>query len=209
MHPRFTKSLRSMLLAGAALSMVAMPVVGAANVDFFAALSPVPHAATADSGSNASGQASIEYVRGTTYLVTVNATGLSPNLPHLAHIHGVVKAQNECPSASAAGSDGLIDTLDGLPSYGPILVTFATTGDTSAAAGLNIGTAPVSDANGNLFFQREIKIKGNVAANLDNLHVVIHGEDLNDNGTYDGQASTLAPGVPLEAELPVACGTID
>ena len=198
-----------MLVAGAALTMLAMPVVGAANVNFFAALSPVPHSATADSGSNASGQASIEYVRGTTYLVTVNATGLSPNLPHLAHIHGIVKAQNECPPASAAGSDGLIDTLDGLPSYGPILVTFATSGDTSAAAGLNIGTAPVSDPNGNLFYQREIKIKGDVAANLDNLHVVIHGEDLNDNGMYDGQASTLAPGVPLEAELPVACGTIN
>jgi len=209
MHPRFKKSFGSMLVAGAALTTLAMPVVGAANVDFFAALSAVPHSAIADSGSNASGQASIEYVRGTTYLVTVNATGLSPNLPHLAHIHGVVKAQNECPPASAAGSDGLIDTLDGLPSYGPILVTFATSGDTSAAAGLNIGTAPVSDANGNLFFQREIKIKGDVAANLDNLHVVIHGEDLNDNGMYDGQASTLAPGVPLEAELPVACGTID
>ena len=208
MHPRF-KKLGSMLVAGVALTMLAMPVVGAANVDFFAGLSPVPHSATADSGSNASGQASIEYVRGTTYLVTVNATGLSPNLPHLAHIHGVVQAQNECPPASAAGNDGLIDTLDGLPSYGPILVTFATSGDTSAAAGLNIGTAPVADANGNLFFQREIKIKGNVAANLDDLHVVIHGEDLNDNGTYDGQASTLAPGVPLEAELPVACGTID
>lgn len=208
MHPRLTKPFRSILIAGAALAMLAMPVVGAANVDFFAGLSPVPHDPTADSGSNVSGQASIEYVRGTTYLVTVNATGLSPNLPHLAHIHGVVTAQNECPPASAAGSDGLIDTLDGLPSYGPILVTFATSGDTSAAAGLNIGTAPVADANGNLFFQREIKIKGNVAANLDDLHVVIHGEDLNDNGTYDGQASTLAPGVPLEAELPVACGTI-
>lgn len=208
MHPRF-KKLGSMLVAGGAVTMLAMPVVGAANVDFFAGLSPVPHSAVADSGSNASGQASIEYVRGTTYLVTVNATGLSPNLPHLAHIHGVVQAQNECPPASAGGSDGLIDTLDGLPSYGPILVTFATSGDTSAAAGLNIGTAPVADANGNLFFQREIKIKGNVAANLDDLHVVIHGEDLNENGMYDGQASTLAPGVPLEAELPVACGTID
>ena len=209
MHPHFTKSLRSMLIAGAALAMLAMPVVGAARVDFFAGLSPVPHSPAADSGSNVSGQASIEYVRGTTYLVTVNATGLSPNLPHLAHIHGVVKAQNECPPASAAGSDGLIDTLDGLPAYGPILVTFATSGDTSAGAALNLGTAPVADANGNLFFQREIKIKGNVAANLGDLHVVIHGEDLDDNGMYDGQASTLAPGVPLEAELPVACGTID
>lgn len=209
MHSRLKRSFGSMLVAGAALTMLAIPVLGAARVDFFAALSPVPHSAMADSGSNASGHASIDYLRGTTYLVTVNASGLSPNLPHLAHIHGIVKAQNECPSASAAGSDGLIDTLDGLPSYGPILVTFATSGDTSAAAGLSIGTAPVSDADGNLFFQREITLKGNVAANLDDLHVVIHGEDLNDNGTYDGQASTLAPGVPLEAELPVACGTID
>ena len=208
-HSRIKKSVGSTLVVGAALTMLAMPVLGAANIDFFAGLAPVPHAATADSGSNASGQASIEYVRGTTYLVTVNASGLSPNLPHLAHIHGVVKAQNECPGPQAAGSDGLIDTLDGLPSYGPILVTFATSGDTSAAAGLNIGTAPVSDANGNLFFQREITLKGNVAANLSDLHVVIHGEDLNDNGMYDGQPSTLAPGVALEAELPVACGTID
>jgi hypothetical protein len=206
---RFKKRVGSTLLAGAALAMIAMPALGAARIDFFAALNPVPHAATADSGSNASGQASIEYVRGTTYRVTVNATGLSPNLPHLAHIHGVVQAQNECPGPEAAGPDGLIDTLDGAPSYGPIQVTFATSGDTSAAAGLNTGTAPVSDANGNLFYQREIKLHGSIAANLSDLHIVIHGEDLNDNGTYDGQASTLGMGVPLEAELPVACGTID
>lgn len=198
-----------MLIVAAALTLFAMPAIGAARIDYFAGLAPVPHAPTADSGSNVTGQAVIQYVRGTTYRVTVNATGLSPNLPHLAHIHGVVKAQNECPGPDAAGSDGLIDTLDGLPAYGPILVTFATSGDTSAAAGLNIGTAPVADANGNLSFQREITLKGNVAANLSDLHVVIHGEDLNDNGSYDGQASTLAPGVPLEAELPVACGTID
>lgn len=205
----FKKRVGSTLLAGTALAMLAMPALGAAGIDFFAGLDSVPHAATADSGSNASGQASIEYVRGTTYRVTVDATGLSPNLPHLAHVHGMVKAQNECPGPEAAGPDGLIDTLDGAPSYGPILVTFATSGDTSAASGLNIGTAPVSDANGNLSYEREITLKGNVAASLSDLHIVIHGEDLNDNGTYDGQASTLGMGVPLEAELPVACGTID
>lgn len=209
MGSRFKKSVATLVVAAAAVAIMAMPVLGAARVDFFAALAPVPHDASADSGSNVTGNASIEYVRGTTYRVTVTASGLSPNLPHLAHIHGVVKAQNECPNASAAGTDGLIDTLDGLPAYGPILVTFSTSGDTSAGAGLSLGTAPVADANGNLFYQRDITIKGNVAANLDNLHVVIHGEDLSDNGMYDGQESTLAPGVPLEAELPVACGTID
>jgi len=209
MHFRIKRSIATFVVVAAAVSLIAMPALGAARMDFFAALSPVPHAQTADSGSNVTGTASIEYVRGTTYLVTVTAGGLSPNLPHLAHIHGVVKAQNECPDASAAGADGLIDTLDGLPSYGPIQVTFSTSGDTSAAAGLSLGTAPVADANGNLFYQREIKIAGKFAANLEDLHVVIHGEDLSDNGMYDGQESTLAPGVPLEAELPVACGTID
>jgi len=142
--------------------------------------------------------------------VTVNATGLTPGLPHLAHIHGVLKAQNECPGADAARDDGLIDTLDGLPAYGPIMVTFSTEGDTSAAAGFNLETAPVADGDGNLFFyQREIKLKGNVAANLSDLHIVIHGEDLDNSGAYDGAESTLGMGIPLEAELPVACGTID
>jgi hypothetical protein len=37
--------------------------------------------------------------------------------------------------------------------------------------------------------------------------VVIHGEDLNNNGVYDGPTTGL--GVPLEAELPVACGELD
>ena len=159
---------------------MALPALGAARIDYFADLIPVPHNSAVDSGSNVTGSASIEYVRGTTYRVTVTASGLSPNLPHLTHIHGVVQAQNECPDASAAGPDVLIDTRDGLRAYGPILVTFSTSGDTSAGAGLSIGTAPVADGSGNLSCQREIKIKGNVAANLKNLHVVIHGEDLND-----------------------------
>lgn len=209
MHTRLKKSFGTALMVGAALTLLAMPALGAARNDFSAALAPVPHDPAADNGSNASGGATIEYVRGTTYLVTVNATGLTPNFPHLAHIHGVVKAQNECPGPEAAGNDGLIDTLDGLPAYGPIMVTFSTEGDTSAAAGFNLGTAPVADEDGNLFYQREIKIKGNVAANLENLHIVIHGEDLDNSGEYDGQESTLGMGIPLEAELPVACGTID
>lgn len=209
MRFRPKNSIGTTLVAAAALTLLAMPVLGAARIDFGAALPPVPHDPVADGGSNASGTATIEYVRGTTYLVTLNATGLSPNLPHLAHIHGVVQAQNECPGPDAAGTDGLIDTLDGLPAYGPVMVTFSTEGDTSAAAGFNLGTAPVSDANGNLFYQREIKIKGDVAANLSDLHIVVHGEDLNDSGTYDGQESTLGMGIPLEAELPVACGAID
>jgi hypothetical protein len=38
------------------------------------------------------------------------------------------------------------------------------------------------------------------------MHVVIHGEDLDNNGAYGGRITAL--GAPLEAELPVACGEI-
>jgi hypothetical protein len=38
------------------------------------------------------------------------------------------------------------------------------------------------------------------------MHVVIHGEDLDNNGSYGGRTTAL--GAPLEAELPVACGEI-
>ena len=54
-----------------------------------------------------------------------------------------------------------------------------------------------------------------VADNLGRLHIVVHGADLNGNGVYDfgpgtSTLSSLAGApVPLEAELPVACGTID
>jgi len=209
MHSKLKKSIGTTLVAAAALMIIAMPVLGAALTDFSASLAPVPHDHKADNGSKVKGDASLELISGTTYLITVNAKGLSPNLRHLAHIHGVLTAQNECPGPEAAGVDGLIDTVDGLPAYGPVVVTFSTSGDTSAAVAFNLGTAPVSDDKGRLFYQREITIPADVAANLSNLHIVIHGEDLNDSGSYDGTVSSLGMGIPLEAELPVACGTIN
>jgi hypothetical protein len=45
------------------------------------------------------------------------------------------------------------------------------------------------------------------------MHIVVHGNDLNGNGAYDGPSSSLSAligaQVPLEAELPVACGPIN
>jgi hypothetical protein len=60
MHSRFKKTLGTMLVVGAALALLAMPTFGAALIDYSAALTPVPHDPTADSGSNVSGQATLE-----------------------------------------------------------------------------------------------------------------------------------------------------
>lgn len=185
-------------------------------------LEPVPHHPSADSGSNVSGRATLVQ-RGEELRAVLFARGLSPNLPHVAHIHGRIDAVNECPSLAAdTNDDGLIDTLEGLPAYGPIDVSFTTSGGTSGAFAdaLALDRAPVANRAGILTYQREFALpdvpvdSATLADSLDDLHIVIHGEDLNDNGKYDGALSpvlSMAAGgdVPLEAELPVACGTLD
>ena len=66
---------------------------------------------------------------------------------------------------------------------------------------------PVARKNGLLKYKRTFEIPSNIAQHLDELHIRIHGEDLNGDGAYGGRATAF--GAPLEAELPVACGTID
>lgn len=183
---------------------------------FRADLQPVPHNPAADSGSNVSGQAFL-LLRGDELRTVLIARGLSPELPHAIHIHGTPKALNECPSLGAdKNGDGLIDTLEGLPDYGPIDVSLTTNGGTSGefVDALALDRFPVANRAGVLTYNREFTIPTEFADALGQLHIVVHGEDLNDNGQYDfdtGTSSLSGPvgaDVPLEAELPVACGTI-
>ncbi len=196
-----------MFVVGAALSLMAIPATAARPTNFISSQSPVPHLESADGGSSVTGRAALRLLK-TNVQVKLTARGLSPNLPHLAHIHGDVQAQNECPGIDAdTDGNGLIDTLEGAPAYGPVLVTFSTEGTTSPSVGFDPTVAPVADASGNLVYERSIKVSEAIRSNLGNLHIVIHGLDLNGNGVYDGPISSA--GVKLELELPVACGTID
>ena len=197
----------ALLVLGASLAVAAGPVVAASGT-FIANTTPVPHTATG-SGLNVRGTATLE-LQSKKLTAHITASGLSPKLPHLMHIHGVIGAQNDCPDISAdVNGDGFIDTADGLPDYGPVIVTFSTTGDTSAAAAFNLEVAVVADGSGNIDYTRTFTIPKAVAQDISNLHVVIHGADLNNNGKYDGVVSSLGMGIPLEAELPVSCGTIN
>ena len=203
-----TKRIAGALVVLAASFAVAAGPVLAASGRFIANTTPVPHTASG-SGLNVTGTATLE-VRGKTLTADITASGLSPNLPHLMHIHGVIGAQNDCPNSSAdENGDGFIDTVDGLPDYGPVLVTFSTSGDTSAAAAFNLEAAVVADSSGQIDYTRTFRIPKDVAKDISNLHVVIHGADLDNSGAYDGAMSSLGMGIPLEAELPVSCGTIN
>ncbi len=207
-----TKALLITLAAGAALlPAFANPAIGAVPTigNFRADLAPVAHDPSADAGSEVRGNAHV-ITRDGQARVVVAARGLSPQLPHVMHIHGDLQAHNECPGPEAQDDlvdDGLIETVEGLDDYGPIDVTFSTRGDTSPASALALDRAPVANRAGVLVYSRNIPIPTDVRDNLDNLHIVIHGADLDGNGQYGGRTTAL--GAPLEAELPVACGELD
>ena len=176
-----------------------------------AALKPVPHDPAADRGSNVTGNVKLWLTGDQTLKVRVKARGLSPSLPHAMHIHGKEAAGEiaRCPGSERRDDlvdDGLIETVEGLPDYGGILVSFTTRGDTSPASGLALDRMPVAKENGLLKFKRTFDIPARYADRLDELHVVVHGADLNGDSMYGGRTTAL--GAPLEAELPVACGEI-
>jgi hypothetical protein len=194
------------MLATAALAASTKSSTHAAtdNMRYGATLAPIPHDPTADHGSNVTGTARLK-VDGTKVHVNIHVRGLTPNLPHAMHIHGILGDPNVCPPASADTSgDGLISLEEGAPFYGPVDTSFTTSGDTSAASALALERFPVADADGNLNYNRTFTIPQDVLDSLGSLHLVIHGLALDGNadgpvGGYD----TL-----FEAVLPVACGTI-
>jgi hypothetical protein len=208
---------KSSLAAGALLvsGAVALPLVAMAGpTGFDATMRPVPHRAAADGGSQVRGEVDI-FRDGNFVDVHVVATGLSPNLVHAMHIHGV--GDSECPDKGDRNdrkADGLIDTTEGLPDYGPIRVSLTTEGDATPASGLAVTRFMVADENGRINYDRSFRIGDNfplrIARNLAQMQVVIHGIDTNDNAAYDFSKgkSELDPSLPQEATVPASCGTI-
>ncbi len=196
---------RNMVLGLALLSAPALLLLPAtagaeAGASYTADLQPVPHDPAKDLGSNVTGAAELSRVGGTLHVV-VDATGLTPNLPHLMHIHGELKAKNECPPSSAdTDGDGLVSIGEGLPFYGPVNVSLTTSGDTSAASGAELSRMVVADANGEIHYDRTFRIPLNVAAKLGKLAIVLHG--------LDGLDATAGYSSAMEITLPVACGPI-
>ncbi len=177
---------------------------GVNNKKFEAELNPL-------NGSGASGHADLTKGHGM-LKVNIHTEGMAPELPHAQHIHGIARAISECPTlANDQNNDGLINTKEGEPSYGPIKVSFTTRGDTSPASGLAVSRFPVANADGDLSYSRKFDAGRKLRRNLGDFAIVQHGVDLNGNGEYDFSAgpSELDPSLPQEATIPANCGVIN
>ncbi|GAA2042192.1 hypothetical protein GCM10009819_30650 [Agromyces tropicus] len=168
-------------------------------------------------GSGASGTTRVKALPNGKIQVTVEAWGLSPNLPHAMHLHGVPGDQADlgCPGPAAAGDDGVVSVVDGIPFYGSILTSLTWTGDTSPSSALALDRFAMSDADGYLYYQRTFTdIPGYTDAGT--VQVVVHGIDFDGDGAYafnaddpfSSRPSSLGAGIPLEATVPVLCGGI-
>jgi hypothetical protein len=181
--------------------------------------------------SGASGKA-IAVVRGETIrAIGIRARGLTPDAPHAQHIHYGEQAMNECPTlALDENGDGRLNTVEGVPAYGPVVVSLNTSGDTTPASFLDVSRFPVSKDGSYSYLRTNIRFTdvagtgypgaeglGTAAQIAEAIRdgegvVVIHGNDYDGNGTYNLSdpegASELDPTLPAEATDPVACGVL-
>lgn len=211
------KRMLTIALAAPVAVMLSAGVAAAGDPAHYAArLKPVPHDHEADGGSRVSGNVQMR-LDGRRLTVHLRATGLTPDEAHAMHIHGNLEAKNECPGIDAdlntgdpvdpgsfiAGKpDGLISLSEGAPDYGPVQVSLTKTGDTSADSALTLERFVKADGKGRLDYERTFAIPGDVARDLSDLHVVVHGTDLPGDADHSSLSSLF------EATLPVACGEI-
>ncbi len=201
----------------AGVSVCAM-TASAATMDYRAILTDL-------NGIGASGQVDLRLdTDAQTLAVRVRASGLAPDMTHIQHIHGVTGGDSKSPPPAAdTDGDGFIELLEGVPFYGPIILSLT---DDTVPGLAGFPTAP----GGEIDFSYTYDLIGSPAFNagfgiadllpLQNREIVIHGA-FTDFGREDNVGEGLGGGIlndpdggPLaamrnyNAALPVLSGEI-
>ncbi|MGP4004456.1 hypothetical protein [Streptomyces sp. 8N706] len=162
--------------------------------------------------SGASGTVMLS-TEGNQLTVKVESEGLTPGQPHAQHLHGSTDGHDfHCPDASDdTDGDGILNNTEATVDYGDINISLTTEGDTSPDSGLAVERMPTADAQGKLSYERTITVSQDVVEKIQDLHVVQHGIDPNNNKKYDFEGagkSELDPKLPQEATAPTNCGVV-
>jgi Cu/Zn superoxide dismutase len=184
-------------------SAIALPLAAAAVAAPASAGSPRVGQFSADlTRVNSDGTGHVDLTeRGTQLQVHLTVNGVDGGI-HLAHIHGIKQAMNECPSLAAdVDGNGLIDFAEGLPSYGPVQVT------------LSNGT---NDRGTTLDWTRQfthLDTGDGIASlgSLDQYAIVVHGVDLDGDGLAtnpDADHNGATDPAGNEVSMPALCGVI-
>lgn len=190
---------------------------GAAHVNYFVAkLSPL-------SGSGVSGVASLA-LNTTDQLLSVHirASGLEPGMLHVQHIHGAFDgAGNPIDSTSPTlaqdlDGDGFIELLEGLTTYGPIIVPLSSPpggalADFPIAADGTIDFSQTYDLTDPATFAANpttmVKFTADDLMSLSFREIVLHGMSV-DAGFGAGTTGEIDGTAGYKAVLPVASGEI-
>jgi hypothetical protein len=172
--------------------------------NYSATLNPLNHA-------SGSGMLSLT-MNGNKATVTEHVSGLAATFmngtyPHVQHIH--IGARGVCPTMAAdKNGDGVVNTAEGQPFYGPIGTTLSTSGDTSPKAGTNVKTAP---GGGSFDYSRTITLDAKTMQSVTDgkAVIVVHGLDPTTlSKKAQGEKSELVPSLPLAATSPALCGPL-
>lgn len=136
--------------------------------------------------------------------VNIQATGLEASAPiNMGHIHGLAGSQDaSCPTlAQDDDGDGFVELLEGLETYGPVIIDF---GDVDPNDDGVVNYSMTFNLNKSAGFASGMD-KGDLLP-LDLRHIVLHGLTLEaGEGSNGGEADGTAGYKQL---LPVACGEI-
>lgn len=163
--------------------------------------------------SGATGDAWVD-LHGNEATVKVNVTGAAETFmdgpfPHAQHIHSPEQGAAECPTAAAdADGDGVVNTPEGQPSYGPIVTSLTTEGDFSPESALAVDRFPGGSAYN---YERTLELDAATADAVKNgtAVVVTHGVDPTLLPAAAAEKmSPLDESLPLAATLPATCGVL-
>lgn len=165
-----------------------------------------------NAGRDVSGNVVLE-VQGDELMITVEASGLEPNMQHLQHLHGMKDGtETTCPDTAAdTNDDGVVDITEAVETAGVTMIPFH-----ADPVNMKIKTHsyPKTDAAGNLTYSKTVNIDSLRTAFKDQFGweeldfskftYMVHGVK---EGSLPNTAASVM-GVPANVTVPVGCAVI-